>query len=101
MRRDRDYAGTLGHPELSAPSVQMIGRVDDEAETLLLFSRGNMLYGNTDAAARRTMLRAYAEFARIHGQAPTEPAQFQPYLRQPVDPQQLQRFWKQHGHLLR
>jgi hypothetical protein len=28
-------------------------------------------------------------------------AQLQPYLRQPIDPKQLQDFWKQHSHQLR
>jgi RNA polymerase sigma factor (sigma-70 family) len=78
-----------------------IGPVDDEDESIMLFGRGDVMWG-TNNGVRRAALRAYVEFARAHnGQLPSEAAQLQPYLRQPIEPALLQDFWRQYGHQLR
>jgi hypothetical protein len=94
-------AGNLNDLPHQAWLVADIGPVEDEEESIVLFGRGDMQWGNNNGV-RRAALRAYVEFVRTHnGQFPAEAAQLQPYLRQPIDPKKLQDFWKQHGHLLR
>jgi hypothetical protein len=79
-----------------------IGTVDDDAETLLMLGRGNLIYGDGASGVHRAILRAYAEFVRTRqGERPNDAMQLQAYLRQPVEPRQLQDFWRQHAHMLK
>jgi hypothetical protein len=94
-------SGNLNELPHQAWLVADIGAVEDEEESIVLFGRGDMQWGSNNGV-RRAALRAYVEFVRTNnGQLPSQAAQLQPYLRQPIDPKQLQDFWKQHGHLLR
>jgi RNA polymerase sigma factor (sigma-70 family) len=64
--------------------------------------RGNLIYGDGASGVHRAILRAYAEFVRTRqGERPNDAMQLQAYLRQPVEPRQLQDFWSQHAHMLK
>jgi hypothetical protein len=81
--------------------VADIGPVDNEDESIMLLGRGDMMWGSNNGV-RRAAMRAYADFMRDnHNQPPTSAAQLQRYLRQPMEPKQLQEFWKQYGHQLK
>jgi RNA polymerase sigma factor (sigma-70 family) len=93
-------AGNLGALPDHAWLMADIGPVEDENEPIVLFDRGDMMWGDNHRVGRAA-LRAYVAFARDHnGQVPTEATQLLPYLPQATDAKQLQDFWKQHAHLL-
>lgn len=79
-----------------------IGGVDDELNSVVIFGRGSLMIGSDENGDRRAALQAYVNFVQAHsGQTPVEATQLQPYLRRPVDPQQLQDIWRQYGASLR
>ncbi len=93
-------AGKLSEAPGEVWLVADTGPADDETGTLVMFGRGNTITGGNKE--RRAIVRAFAEFVRANqGVGPTDVAQLQPYLRQPVEARELRDFWRQHGHQLR